>query len=42
MTCAYLRKLFPSGIKVTGKDPLHLDTNGDGVACGRGDAGVTG
>ena len=42
MTCAYLQKLFPGGIRVTGRDPLRLDTNGDGSACGRGDSGVSG
>jgi hypothetical protein len=40
MTCAYVAKLLPAGIAVTGKDTLRLDTNRDTVACGPGDAGV--
>jgi hypothetical protein len=37
-TCADVVQLFPKGIAVKkGKDTLKLDSNGDGVACGRGD-----
>ena len=39
-TCAEVRVLFPDGIAVTKpKEKLGLDTDGDGVACGPGDAG---
>ena len=40
LACAYVVKLFPGGVAVTGKDTLKLDTNGDGLACGHGDQGV--
>jgi len=40
--CAVVVRLFPTGIPVTGPDRLHLDTNGDGVACGAGDTGARG
>jgi len=38
-TCTELRSLMPKGIPVRepGIDPLGLDTDGDGTACGRGD-----
>jgi hypothetical protein len=37
-TCADVVQLFPQGLAVKkGKDTLKLDSNGDGVACGRGD-----
>jgi len=37
-TCADVVQLFPQGIAVKkGKDTLGLDSNADGVACGRGD-----
>jgi hypothetical protein len=37
-TCAEVVQLFPKGLAVKkGKDTLKLDSNGDGVACGRGD-----
>jgi hypothetical protein len=32
-TCAALRDIFPTGIATT-DDPLDLDTDGDGMACG--------
>ena len=34
--CAELRVFFPDGIavRIPGDDPLLLDTDGDGVACG--------
>lgn len=39
-TCEELRTLFVEGITVQrGKDSLKLDSNKDGVACGKGDAG---
>jgi len=35
LTCDNVRSHgFPHGIKVTGKDRFHLDTNHDGTACG--------
>jgi hypothetical protein len=37
LTCTYVRQQFPQGIKVTGSDTRHLDTNGDGTACSSGD-----
>jgi hypothetical protein len=40
VTCAYVVQLFPAGLRVTGRDRLGLDTSGDGLACGHGDAGV--
>jgi hypothetical protein len=40
VTCAYLVTQFPDGVTVTGRDRLRLDTNRDGLACGRGDRGV--
>jgi hypothetical protein len=38
-TCAEVASLLPKGIRlnVRGVDPLGLDTNGDGIACGTGD-----
>jgi hypothetical protein len=36
-TCAYVVTEFPQGIAVTGKDTLHLDADGDGIACDVGD-----
>ena len=42
MTCAYASRLFPDGIKVTGRDRLRLDTDRDGIACGPGDRGARG
>lgn len=38
-TCRELRRYFPSGLLVAraGVDPLHLDHDGDGTACGNGD-----
>lgn len=38
-TCTEVRTLLPAGIllDVKGVDPAHLDTNGDGTACGQGD-----
>lgn len=36
-TCPEVRELFEGGIEVWDRDPLGLDTNGDGVACGPGD-----
>ena len=38
-TCSQVRQLFPQGIVLTlrGRDPAHLDSNGDGIACGKGD-----
>lgn len=36
-TCAEVRELFPTGLVVT-RDRLRLDSDGDGRACGRGDA----
>jgi hypothetical protein len=38
-SCAELRTYFPTGIAVRepGVDPAHLDTDGDGVACGPND-----
>lgn len=38
-TCAELRSLIPAGIRLDarGQDPLLLDRNGDGTACGAGD-----
>jgi hypothetical protein len=39
MTCAYASRLFPDGIKVTGRDRLRLDTDRDGIACDPGDRG---
>ncbi len=40
LTCAYASKLFPKGIKVTGRDRLKLDSDGDGIACDPGDRGT--
>ena len=40
LTCAYVRSIFPDGVPVTGRDRFHLDSNGDGTACGPGDNGV--
>jgi hypothetical protein len=40
LTCAYLVTQLPDGVTVTGRDRLHLDTNHDGLACGRSDRGV--
>lgn len=37
-SCQIVRKTFPAGISVTGTDRLALDSNHDGVACGKGDA----
>lgn len=39
-TCAEVRTLFPAGLPLNqqGVDPAHLDRNGDGTACGAGDA----
>lgn len=34
--CRDVRALIPEGLATT-EDPLNLDSNGDGVACGRGD-----
>ncbi len=39
-TCTYALTIFPHGVPVTGRDPLRLDTDRDGLACGPGDAGV--
>lgn len=38
-SCAELRSLFPDGIAVRTppEDPLLLDSDGDGIACGSGD-----
>jgi len=36
-TCQDVRELFPTGIKVTGKDTLGLDTNKNRSACDPGD-----
>lgn len=36
-TCAEVRQLFPDGLSARDGDPLHLDPDGDGVACGPGD-----
>lgn len=36
-TCADVIQLFPAGVTVNGKDTLHLDYNGDGIACNKGD-----
>lgn len=36
-TCAGVRELFPDGLAAGGGDPLRLDGDGDGVACGPGD-----
>jgi hypothetical protein len=38
-TCAEVRVYFPHGISVRqqGADPQHLDSNGDGIACGAAD-----
>lgn len=36
-TCSEMRTLFPQGVKVVGGDPQNLDTNGDRIACGKGD-----
>jgi hypothetical protein len=37
--CSEVRTLFPKGITLErgSADPLRLDTNKDGVACGTGD-----
>lgn len=37
--CSEVRTMFPGGLKlrVKGVDPLKLDANRDGKACGRGD-----
>ena len=34
LTCAYVARLFPDGVRVTAGDPRHLDVNRDGRACG--------
>ncbi|MEV4900700.1 hypothetical protein AB0K08_05085 [Citricoccus sp. NPDC055426] len=34
--CNDVRDLIPRGIETVG-DPLGLDSNGDGIACGKGD-----
>lgn len=39
-TCAYVLTVFPNGLPVTGRDPLELDGDRDGTACGPGDPGV--
>lgn len=39
-TCRTVLPAFPRGIRVTGRDTLHLDTDRDGLACGDGDRGV--
>lgn len=39
-TCAYVLTVFPNGLPVTGRDPLNLDGDRDGTACGPGDRGV--
>jgi hypothetical protein len=38
-TCVEVAALLPKGIRlnVKGVDPLGLDSNGDGIACGTGD-----
>ena len=36
-TCSQVRQLFRQGIVVRGHDTLGLDTDGDRIACGRGD-----
>ena len=37
--CEEVRRYFADGlvVVVSGVDPLRLDVNGDGTACGRGD-----
>jgi hypothetical protein len=35
--CNMVTMDFPDGIKVSGTDRFHLDTNHDGTACGKGD-----
>lgn len=38
-SCSEVREYFPDGITVrTSKDPQGLDSNDDGLACGRGDS----
>ncbi len=39
-TCTEVRTLLPAGLPLNsrGNDPAHLDGNGDGTACGTGDA----
>jgi hypothetical protein len=39
-TCTEVRTLLPQGVVVdtTGSDPLALDSEGDGTACGDGDS----
>lgn len=37
LTCAEVRTKFADGIKVSGTDRFHLDTNGDNWACGSGE-----
>lgn len=39
-TCEDVLDLIPDGL-VTSEDPLGLDTNDDGIACGKGDKGVS-
>jgi len=36
-TCEDVRQLFPDGLTARAGDPLRLDGNGNGVACGTGD-----
>lgn len=36
-SCAYLVRLFTDGVRVRSADPLGLDRNRDGIACGPGD-----
>jgi predicted small lipoprotein YifL len=36
-TCEDVHALIPKGIAVQDRDWIGLDTNGDGVACGKGD-----
>ena len=40
LTCAYVVRIFPQGVPVTGRDVFRLDSNRDKTACGPGDAGV--
>jgi len=37
LECSMVRMHYPTGIKVSGTDRFHLDTNGDKIACGSGD-----
>lgn len=38
-TCAEVQTVLPKGLPLNtpGRDPAHLDSNGDGIACGIGD-----